>query len=114
MVADDQGWWTCCVAQGHYGHRAQKFTWLYAIGCRLPSLRWGKARGRARLDQGYHSAEERAFRSNRRLSPEMRRRKSEWMDAVEVLSANERAATPLPFRDLLLSIARTAAKEGAA
>lgn len=30
VVADWLGGWTCCVDQGHYGHRAQKATWLYA------------------------------------------------------------------------------------
>jgi len=75
--------WTCCVEQGHYGHRARKATWLYAVGCELPMLRWGTCGRRARLDEGYHTAEERAFSSNRSLSPEMRRRKSEWMTAVE-------------------------------
>ena len=33
--------WTCCVEQGHYGHVAPKATWLYAVGCELPSLKWG-------------------------------------------------------------------------
>ena len=33
--------WTCCVAQRNYGHRAQKYTWLYAVGCDLPELVWG-------------------------------------------------------------------------
>ncbi|MGE0451731.1 MAG: hypothetical protein AB7Q29_19310 [Vicinamibacterales bacterium] len=32
IVADWQGGWTCCIDQGHYGHRAQKATWLYAVG----------------------------------------------------------------------------------
>src|SRR6478609_11904694 len=30
-VADDFGGWTCQVEQGHYGHRARKATWLYAV-----------------------------------------------------------------------------------
>lgn len=33
--------WTCCVEQGHYGHRARKATWLYAFGCELPALGLG-------------------------------------------------------------------------
>lgn len=36
--------WTCCVEQGHYGHRAAKATWLFCVGvdpCELPEFRWG-------------------------------------------------------------------------
>lgn len=40
IIADDYGW-TCCVEQGRYGHYARKPTLLYAVGCRLPELRWG-------------------------------------------------------------------------
>lgn len=40
--ADDRGW-TCCVEQGRYGHYARKPTWLYAVGCDLPELAWGKS-----------------------------------------------------------------------
>jgi hypothetical protein len=78
---------------------------------------WGPSGKRARCAAGFHSAEERALLSNRTLSPEMRRRKSEWMTAMESatgmnnfrrLSHKELARTPLPFRDLLLGIARTA------
>ena len=116
--ADLLGGWTCCVEQGHYGHRAQKATWLYAHGCELPVLRWGPSISEAQLDDGFHSAEERkAFRSNRTLSPEMARKKKDWMDRVEAqtgrkffkrLTDSECAATPVPFRDLLLSMARSA------
>jgi len=44
VVADDRGGWTCCVEQGEYGHYARKPTWLYAVGCDLPSLAWGKTK----------------------------------------------------------------------
>ncbi len=119
------GGFTCCVEQGHYGHRARKATWLYACGVvALPSLRWGPSGTRSRLDPGYHSAEERkAFRSNRTLDPVAARRKSQWMDEEEArtglkhfrrLTATERRATPLPFRDLLLDIARSARAREAA
>ena len=35
------GGWSCHVEQSRYGHRAKKATWLYAVGCELPALRWG-------------------------------------------------------------------------
>ena len=35
--------WTCCVEQGHFGHRARKATWLYACHTDLPSLKWGES-----------------------------------------------------------------------
>ncbi len=94
--ADLEGGWTCCVEQGSYGHRARKATWLYACNVELPSLKWGKPAGEfIRLEAGYHSAEER-----RKLAPAAGPR--------ERLTTTERDATPLAFRDLLLSIARTA------
>lgn len=87
--------WTCCVEQGSYGHRARKATWLYAHGVDLPSLKWGAAKGDfIRLDDGYHSAEERT----RAVKTGARQR----------LSKNQRSATPPEFRDVLLGIARSA------
>jgi hypothetical protein len=93
--------WTCCVEQGHYGHRARKATWLYAAGVReLPALRWGASESKIRLDEGFHSVEE--------------RRRAIRTGACQRMSKRERLATPLPFRDLLLSIARTATRTEAA
>lgn len=94
VVADLVGGWTCCVEQGHYGHPARKATWLYARGVALPSLKWGSSGRRVRLDEGFHSAAERrrAIRTGR----------------CQRLSSRQRAATPLPFRDVLLAMARTA------
>lgn len=92
-IATLDGGWTCCVDQGHYGHRAQKATWLYAVGCELPSLQWGKSSHRIRLDDGYHSAEE--------------RRRATRTGVCQRLSKRQRLETPEPFRDLLLSIARS-------
>jgi hypothetical protein len=101
VSADFEGGWTCCVEQGAYGHAARKKTWLYAVGCDLPSLRWGRAPGSFnRLDEGYHSAEE--------------RRRAIKTGICQRLSKRQRAATPLPFRDLLLAIARTATRSHAA
>lgn len=95
IMADFVGGWTCCVEQGHYGHRARKATWLYAHGVALPSLRWGPSRGE-RLDEGFHSAAERREARARGVTPRQR------------LSTAENLATPIPFRDLLISIAESA------
>ena len=93
IVADWYGGWTCCVDQGHYGHRAQKATWLYAKvkATRLPMLIWGKSSRRVRLlDQGFHSREE-------------RRRKIQT-GTCQRLSKRQRMETPIEFRDVLLSM----------
>lgn len=95
VKADEFGGWTCCVDQKHYGHRAQKATWLYAVGCEFPELVWGKSSGGVRLDDGFHSAEE-------------RRRLRRHQGAIERLSKHQRTATPPAFRDLLIAIAKTA------
>ncbi len=94
VKADDYGGWTCCVDQKHYGHLAQKATWLYAVDCELPELIWGKSEGGIRLDAGFHSKEERrrAIRTGR----------------CQRLSKRQRAATPPAFRDLLIAIATSA------
>jgi hypothetical protein len=95
------GGFTCCVEQGHYGHRARKATWLYAHGVELPHLRWGPSQG-DRLDAGYHTAEERAADPERHLRDRGR------------LTVRERIDTPLAFRDALIAIARTARRHRAA
>jgi hypothetical protein len=95
VPADDAGW-TCCVEQGQYGHAARKATWLYAAGVELPDLRWGNSGQRLRLDEGPRSKEA-AIRM--RSDPDFKPRRR--------LSANERVATPIPFRDLLIEIARS-------
>ncbi len=98
VVADDVGGWTCCVEQGHYGHRARKATWLYAVRTDLPSLRWGKCSSAVRLDDGCHSAEERA---RRRDAGTLRRGTGSRMTGPEL------AATPHAFRDVLIAMARS-------
>lgn len=95
VEADDLGGLTCCVAQGHYGHRAQKLTWLYAFGLdHPPDLIWGRCPGRGRLEPGFHSRAERQA-----ASPERR--------LVKRLTDYERRATPRPFAELLIRIAST-------
>jgi len=85
--------WICCVEQGHYGHRARKATWLYAVRCELPSLRWGNSPCAMRLDQGFHSASE--------------RRRAIKTGACQLLSSRQRKETPPAFAELLLSMARS-------
>ena len=84
--------WTCCVEQGHYGHRGRKATWLYAAGVSsLPSLLWGPSMQVAHLSQMSKA-----------------RRQVRRSILVEIMSRRERSATPPGFRDLLIAIARTA------
>lgn len=108
------GGWTCCVEQGHYGHPARKATWLYACGVTtLPSLAWGPSARLApplpewvRRPQKGATPEQRAAR-RAYLAEHTRHTGKAWC-CPEMLSKRERAATPPPFRDLLISIARTA------
>lgn len=97
VAADFYGGWTCCVEQGHYGHPARKATWLYAVGTHIPSLRWGSSGTKARLDVGYHSAAERRHA----------RGSGQGVIKAPRLTAAECSATPGPFRDLLLGLARS-------
>jgi hypothetical protein len=119
-VAGDGVGWTCCVEQGHYGHRARKATWLYAARVVLPSLRWGPSASTVRLDDGFHSAEERRLFRHlpKDAPPELRARRNAWLKRREAatgkvwcgperMGKRERMGTPLPFRDLLISIARS-------
>jgi hypothetical protein len=107
VYADFLGGWTCYVEQGHYGHASRKPTWLYAHGgtdfdhSRLdpPSLIWGEGEQRLpawMIDRyGYEKA--------RRIG------------VVAMIGGKDktriRNATPLPFRDVLLNIARSASQE---
>ena len=92
--ANDLGAWTCCVEQGHYGHQARKATWLYAHRVSLPDLIWGPSDKRVRLDEGFYSSGE--------------RRRIVRTGICQRLSKRQREDTPIEFRDLLISIARSA------
>lgn len=76
---------SCCVEQGNYGHRARKPTWLYAVRCQLPQLIWGVSHP----------------------PPMPRPHGGTQGSACEIMGKQERLRTPLPFRDLLLRLART-------
>ena len=91
--ADFLGGWTCEVDQGAYGHRARKTTWLYAHGVDLPSLKWGRAAG--------------DFMLLRAVSKDRMRQRGMAVHAP-VVTRKECLATPVPFRDLLIDMARSA------
>lgn len=90
VKADEFGGITCCVAQGNYGHRAQKLTWLYINKIKPMELRWGLCPNKTRIDPGFHSKEER----KRLIRTGVGKR----------LSKNQRTATPIEFRDLLIKM----------
>jgi hypothetical protein len=77
------GAWTCCVEQGHYGHRARKATWLLLVGAEPPELAWGPSVSKLKIDDGYHTQAER-------------------------MGKRERAATPRAFAEVLVAMARSA------
>jgi hypothetical protein len=96
VVADFFGGWTCCVEQGRYGHYARKPTMLYANGVDLPELEW--AESEVHLDPVMVA----------RLGLVRAKRRGEVASSGGKTDSTPRIHTPTPFRDLLISIARTA------
>ena len=95
VVADDKGGWSCCVEQGFYGHFACKPTWLYAVRCNLPDLRWG--RGEQRLHPT--AVERHGYAKARRIG---------MMAMIGGKRKTEiRNATPTEFRDVLIAMAQS-------
>lgn len=96
--ADAGNRWTCCVYQGHYGHLAGKATWLYTCTPeKPPELTWGPC------EQRLHpiALERHGYAKARRIG---------MMAMVGGKHKKQiRNATPPQFRDVLISIARTAA-----
>lgn len=87
--------WICQVEQGHYGHFARKSTWLYAAHCDLPSLTWGRSEQRLPA----YAIERYGYEKARRIG------------VIAAVGGKDktriRNATPAPFRDLLISMARS-------
>jgi hypothetical protein len=96
IKADSCGGFTCRIEQIAYGHVVRKPTWLYAVGCELPELKWG-------VDP--------------RVLPSMVQPSKARLEAGRQASVNAhgvpdrlRISTPEPFRDLLIDMARSAGR----
>ncbi len=76
---------SCEISQSAYGHDARKRTWLYAVGVDPVELDWREVRGRAVIGAGIHSGE-----------------------CVGRPKLTGAIATPAAFRDVLISLARSA------
>lgn len=96
VKADSFGGWTCCIEQRPYGHHARKPTMLYAVGCELPELSWGKTE--AQYDPKVVA----------RMGIKRAKRLGEVGAKGGGTNSHGRNYTPPAFRDLLLSIATTA------
>lgn len=99
IAADFHGGWTCCIEQGRYGHYARKPTWLYTFGCELPELDWGK--GAPRLDPAVVA----------RMGFKRAQRLGEVGGRGGGTNSAPRIGTPIPFRDLLIEIARSTKRD---
>jgi hypothetical protein len=102
IAADFYGGWTCCVEQGRYGHYARKPTLLLVYRVDPPELHWGKSE--ARLDPAIVA----------RMGLKRAKRLGEVGGRGGGQNSAPRIGTPLPFRDLLLSMARSAKRAAVA
>lgn len=105
VQADEYGGWTCCVEQGRYGHYARKATWLLVYGVdhdKLPELRWGLS----------------SWTPDPATVARMGEKRAKRLGDVGAKGGGKdspiRIDTPEPFRDLLLSIARSAQTQAVA
>ena len=81
--------WVCQVDQGNYGHCCNKPTWLYAVGCDVRPLKWGKATGTTHCISRWEKHEGKIQLDNK---PSDRRIAS---------------STPEPFKQELIRLARS-------
>lgn len=106
------GGWSCHIEQGRYGHPAKKATWLYSYGVdELPSLDWGRE-----PDNDSSSLVSWCANRTKRIYAsinhgESRPGRKQFRQRVGKRAAS---ATPIAFRDILLSIARSVNRAGVA
>jgi hypothetical protein len=96
IKADDYGGYTCCVEQGRYGHYARKPTLLlvYGVSCDdLPELDWGV--GKHRIPQWAID----------KYGIQYCKKAGELAFKGGGTDSKDRIATPLPFMEILISIA---------
>jgi hypothetical protein len=82
---------SCYVEQGRYGLPIKKATWLYAYDVALPEFRWG------------HTPDSAGERPNGPWGGI-----DGWRDSWANGKKDATSRTPLPFRDVLLDMARSA------
>ncbi len=105
------GGWVCHVEQWHYGHRAKKATWLYYFGeSAPPSLCWGRMPDTATT--AYVTDGGGDIRRRNRAVVSWCGNTTKAGDDRKRLGAKEASASPPAFRDVLLSIARSARLNG--
>lgn len=93
VPADLDGGWTCYIEQGIYGHIAKKATWLYAHSVDLPSLKWGHMPDcKSTASVSWCGNKVKRFPGRPRVGKEAA------------------ARTPIEFRDVLISMARSVAR----
>jgi len=93
VMRPGQRGWVTQVAQSAYGHRARKRTWLFCAGYTEPApMDWSEPQGE-RLDEGFHSKEERDAARAAGVRPRAR------------LSTRENLATPPAFAEALIRLA---------
>lgn len=85
---------SCYVEQGRYGHPMRKATWLYAYNVALPELRWGRTNDNDMLGK---------YKWGSRLYKPEHDRERPRVDKLH-------SVTPEAFRDVLLEMARSAAR----
>lgn len=104
------GGWSCRVEQWHYGHRAKKATWLYAFGVDpLPSLKWTRTPDTASVAYVTDGGGDVKRRKGRALISWCGNHTKDCGERPR-LGHREANSTPLPFRDLLLNMARSAGR----
>jgi hypothetical protein len=96
VPADEHGAFTCCIEQGKYGHYARKPTWLIAVGCDLPELKWGRTSWTPHPD------------TVARMGLARAKRLGEVAAVGGGRDSKHRIGTPPELRDVLINMARSA------